>query len=99
MALKELYQAFTGQTDFLFQVAGACLVASRDILNEAPATANHTNRIIWANVAKKNPKDMARRMLVSVLDNASVAATVPAATDNDVQFVVNSLIDTFATGG
>lgn len=99
MALKELYEAFTGQTDFLYQVAGACLVAARDILNESPATANHANRIIWATAAKKNPKGTARTLLVYVLDNATVAASLPNAVDSDVQFVVNSLIDTFATGG
>lgn len=99
MALKELYDAYQLENDFWKQVAGACMNASRDIENEDPGTSNHANRLLWAAAARVNPKAKAREMLVYVLDNATIAADVENATDNDVQFVVNSLIDTFATGG
>ena len=98
MALKELYQAFTGRTDFLYQVAGGCLMAAKDIIEEDPGTTNHANRVIWAEEAQENPKAKAREMLTKVIENATMAADVEGAVDNDVQFVVNSLIDTFATG-
>lgn len=98
-ALMELYLAHSHHnTNFLYQVAGACMVAARDIINEDPGTENHANRIIWANAARINPDGAAITMLISVLDNATIAADVANATDNDVQFVVNSLINTFANG-
>ena len=99
MALKQLYQAFTGRTDFLDQVCGACLTAARDINLEDPGTTNHVNRLIWADEAITNPKSKAREMLTEILQNATIAADVESATDADVQFVVNGLIDTYATGG
>lgn len=98
MALKELYLASVSKHNFWQQIAGACMTAARDIEAEDPGTANHTNRLIWAAEVRDNPKSKAMEMLISVLDNATIAADVDNATDNDVQFVVNSLIDTYATG-
>lgn len=96
MALKELYQAMVGENDFWKQVAGAIMVAAKDIIAENPGTANHEDRLAWALKAQNNPKSAAKEMLVDVLKNATIAADVEGATDNDVQFVVNSLIDTYA---
>lgn len=98
MALIDLYEAHHGDTDLWKQVAGACIVAANDIENEAPGTSNHANRLIWAEQAKITPKGKAIQMLPEVLNNTTVRAALPAALDTDVQFVVNSLIDTYATG-
>lgn len=98
MALKELYDASVGQNDFWKQVAGACMVAAMDISKEAPSTPNHANRILWAISVRDNVKLMARTMLISVLKDPTIAADVNNAADADVQDVVNSLVDTFATG-
>jgi uncharacterized protein YgbK (DUF1537 family) len=96
--LKDLYDAFTGSTDFLHQVAGACLMAATAIENEAPETQNHVNRMIWMASVRTNPKAMARTMLVAMLENPTLAADVVNATDEAVQWVLNSLVNTFATG-
>lgn len=69
-----------------------------DVLNEDPGTANHVNRVIWAKDALVNAEAVAGRMFWGVLGNATIAAAGEAATDNDIQFVVNGLINTFATG-
>lgn len=98
MALKELYQAKVGENDFWKQVAGACMTAARDIENEDPGTVNHVNRLLWMAKVDENAKLIAREMLVDVLKNPTIAANVDGALDTDVQFVVNSLIDTYATG-
>lgn len=99
-ALRSRYLAYIGQLDsFTEQVSGACLKAAQDVQNEDAGTANHANRIVWAAAVEANPKAMGRMMSQRVLDNATVATDVENATDNDVQFVVNSLIDEFATGG
>lgn len=73
--------------------------AARDVINEDPGTTNHANRLVWAVHIRKsidNMQAMTRRWMVAVLDNATVAAAGNAATDNDVQFVVNALVDTMA---
>lgn len=68
------------------------------IENEGGGTANHANRATWATAAKADPDSKVNEMKASILDNATIAADPNGATDNDVQFVVNSLIDSFATG-
>ncbi|MHC4395613.1 MAG: hypothetical protein ACYS1A_08150 [Planctomycetota bacterium] len=98
MALKELYEASIFENDFWMQVAGAQMTAAKDIENEDPGTTNHANRLIWAGQVDVNVKEKTREMLVDVLKNATIAADVANALDSDVQFVVNSLIDTYATG-
>ena len=98
-ALIARYLAFTGQLEeFTYQVAGACLKAAQDIENEDEGTTNHANRLTWAAEVEANPKAVARDMGQRVLDNATIAADVEGAIDSDMQFVVNSLIDEFATG-
>lgn len=96
MALKELYEASIFQHDFYKQVAGACMTAARDIENEDPGTPNHTNRLIWMARVDENAKDVAQIMLYEIIKNPTLAADIDNALDADVQFVVNSLIDTFA---
>ena len=95
-ALKILYKATVREHDFWQQVAGACIKAAHDIENEDPGTENHADRIIWAASVRENAKAMSILMLADVLNNADIAADVENATDSDVQWVVNSLIDTYA---
>ena len=99
MALTDVYDAgYDKSSDVRKQVAGACFVAAMDIEAEDPGTANHANRIIWAAQAKANPKGKAAEMIFEVIANATIRAALPTPVDGDVQFVVNSLIDTYATG-
>lgn len=98
MALKELYEALKGEGDFWKKVAGACLMAALEIKNEGGGTPNHTNRLLWAVSVKENSKDMARQMMASILSDVTISVDVSAATDAVIQIVVNSLIDTYATG-
>jgi len=76
--------------------AAATAKAALDVLNEDPGTTNHANRLVWAKEALVNADTVAERMFWGILQNATIAAAGDEATDNDVQFVVNSLIDTFA---
>lgn len=97
MALLELAKAFIGKDkDFTLKVAGACLMAAKDIADENPVIENHAGRLAWAIEVKKNPVGKATEMLIGVLKNATIAADVANATDNDIQFVVNSLINKYA---
>ena len=102
MAYSDIYTAATDNTHALRkQVAVAVMKAAVDIVNEAANTANHANRLSWAKrVTNKNdaPVSEATNMIWKVLENATIQASPTTAVDSDVQFVVNSLVDTFTVG-
>ena len=102
MAYVDEYALFADETNDLHKkVARGLDKAARDIINEDPGTENHVNRIRWAKGIRKNPDTVigeAHRAMVYILDNATVAAAGNAATDNDVQYVVNGIVDTLAEG-
>ena len=80
-------------------IARAIDKAARNVINESPATANHVERIHWATrirLKADNLKVESRRWITQVLDNATITTAGNAATDNDVQFVVDGLVDTMA---
>lgn len=78
------------------QVAGAVAKGAAAVLDEAPSTTNHEERVTWAREAQVDTLGMATRMLHSVMLNPTIAADPGNATDNDVEYVVNGLIDDFA---
>lgn len=97
MAYRELFLAWTNKDDaFRQQVAGACLSCATDIIYEDAGTTGHAARLVWANAVRVNPEGMAIPMIPVVLENATIAADVAGATDNDVKYVVTTLIDQFA---
>jgi hypothetical protein len=96
--LLELYNLrFTSQ-NLKNRTVAAIAKAAQDVLNEDAGTANHAARVAWASAALADTPTMAERMMWGMLANATIAAAGDAATDNDIQFVVNSLVDTFAAG-
>lgn len=101
------YDAAKGNDETLVkQVAYACKKAAYDITQEDPGTTNHAERLQWSrNVTLTDdaPLKWARKMVWRVLDNATIQSGIGSggsstATDSDVQFAVNSLIDEFALG-
>ena len=75
--------------------------AANDIRNEDVGTPNHAEREQWrrnVELITDGPQVWARKMIWRVLDNATIQAAPTTASDNDVQFVVNSLVDEFALG-
>lgn len=101
MAYADIHTAATDDASPLRkQVAVAIAKAAADISNEDVGTANHDLRIHWArrvSMSNEAPMVEAGVMMWKVLENATLQADPANATDSDVQFVVNSLIDTFAT--
>lgn len=104
MALVDIYNCWAGQSGLLkAKFLGACLTSAYDILNEDGGTANHANRLIWANsvlngtVAEVEAKAM-QHLRYAMASNATLQSVVDAATDNDVIFIIASQINTFATG-
>lgn len=101
MAYADLYNtmvANVGDHILWRQAFVAVLKAAADIRNEDAGTTNHANRLVWAAAAEQNPGAKVLEMRYRIMENATVQAAPTAASDNDVQFVVNSLIDSFATG-
>jgi hypothetical protein len=70
--------------------------AANDVINEDPATANHANRIVWANEVLANPERMMNLEMSLVVQNPTIETEGNNATDNDIQFVVNGLVNPYA---
>lgn len=95
---KEIYNVMESDCDLWKKAQVAVFKAAVDVLNEAANTTNHANRVIWANAVMLDPKAKTQQMKTHILTNATIQTVLNDATDNDVQFVVNGLVDTFATG-
>lgn len=78
----------------------AVIIAAESVRNEAGATTNHANRMIWAKAVFANPLQEAQRMLWAVLaqNQSFTLAQITGATDAATQTAVNAAIDVFATG-
>lgn len=80
----------------LQQTAMAAAIAAVAVMNEDPGAVNHAARIAWATRALSDVLAEARRMTWGVLSNPTVAQDPLNQPDDAIQFVVNSLVDTYA---
>lgn len=71
-------------------------LAAYNVLNEDAGTANHANRMLWANTVLNDPIIMMGLEMTLVVQNATIQASGDDCTDNDLQFVVNGLVDVYA---
>jgi hypothetical protein len=103
MSLQSLYE-LRNQPVLRYATTAAVINASEDILNEDPQTANHANRLLWAN---RPPEVNAAQIMVAVARNTDVQTKWAARAaqeewtrfdDPDIQYIVNSNVDRFATG-
>lgn len=82
------------------QIEVAAITAATQIQNEDPGAPNHVNRKLWADWAVANSYQASQAFGWPVATNPSIIASVTAdptgatVPDGDVQFVVNSNIDT-----
>ena len=89
--LLDLYYLMNSDGDLWRKVEAAAFKAATAIKYEDPLTANHAARLAWATAVNDDLKAWTVANRTKVLENATVSAAGHAATDNDVQFVVNSL--------
>jgi hypothetical protein len=90
---------------FQQQLASCLLFAAINVLAEDAGTANHVNRVKWANAIVLSPLGQAATVLNYTMTNPTIAAAAgnapgPSGTpfaDSDIDFVVASLFDKFAT--
>lgn len=104
MGLLDIYNCWSAQSGTLrAKFIAACLKASYAIANEDAGTANHANRLTWANailngsIAEVEAK-AGQHLRYAMASNATLQTVGEAATDNDVEYIVNSQINIFATG-
>ena len=76
----------------------AIIKASTDILNESALTSNHVNRLIWSKNAIKDVNSKIEQMYWPLVMNSTIQTGGEGSSDSDIQFVVNSFIDSFADG-
>ena len=95
----ELLQA-AENPDLNNKIRVAVVIAAETVRTENVATANHTNRLLWAKAVFNSPNTEARRMLWAVLaqNKAATLAQITGATDTAVQTAVDAAVDVFATG-
>lgn len=98
MDLLETFNLAISKGPLHARVCAAALKAAYDIRYEDPAILNHTNRIVWSNQVLSDFETKGNEMYLSALANATIRAAGENATDNDIQFVVNGLVDQFAKG-
>jgi hypothetical protein len=85
------------------QIEVAVMTAAQAILNEDPATADHTNRIAWARWANQNSSVSWLPFAWPVAMNPAIQTSAQAdpggqsVQDSDVQFVVNSYVEAVVT--
>ncbi len=94
MAYTDIYAAATDAAHVLRkQTAVALHKAAIDVLNESPSTELHKEREFWAVKVARDPVNWAALAIWKVLENATIQANPSGATDSDVQFVVNGLVN------
>ena len=94
--LLEMYDLHVNAAGLRNRTAAAIAKAAIDVINEDPITTNHAARLTWAAKALNNPSETAKIMMWGLIGNATISASGEASSDNDIQFVVNGLIDTFS---
>lgn len=100
MGYAEEYELFVDSTNVLHKkVARALDKAARDVINEDAQTEHHAERYVWACTVRANVDSLvaaSHKWILAVMDNPTVAAAGNEATDSDVQYVVNGLVNTMA---
>jgi cell division septation protein DedD len=100
--LQDIYNIRYGGGGLLARVAGACMLAARDVLDEAAETTNHDERLAWARDTISDPQRAAGQMMTAVALDAGVQATyVPGTADMGVADatlieIVHRILDTRA---
>jgi hypothetical protein len=101
--LAQQAQLLTNPT-FIQQVQGALIAAAAAIIQEATTTADHANRIAWANAVIGNPTGQTAYFLPGMLTNSTIVGEAGNAAgasgtpcpDSDVEYVVASLWNIYA---
>ena len=78
------------------RATSAIAMSARSVLLEDVGTANHANRLKWANAAIANAETWCETMFWGILSNATVQTNGEASTDAQIQAAVDQSVNTFA---
>jgi len=97
--MATLLQIFHIQSNDTFKARcyAAISKAAYDIINESISIPNHSQRLLWAKDALVEAEGAAERMLWAIVQNPTIQTNGNDSTDSDIQYVVNSFVDLFAT--
>lgn len=94
--LIQIHNAVMGAPLLRQRFSAARLQAAWDILNESAATPSHAARLAWANKIITDYDADLDAEYRRFLSNATIQSAANP-TDNDIQFVVNSFVNAWAT--
>jgi len=96
LELRQLFQ----HGDLRNRIEPGCIIAATAVLNEAPGTENHSNRVIWALAVFENPSMMAARMHMALLGKFkdSTTAQIMGVADATLNTAIADLVNAFAVG-
>ena len=82
------------------RICGGLYKAASSVRAEAAGTANHANRLLWANAVMKEDQSgtMNKRFRILCAQNSTIAAAGETATDNDLDYVIATFLDQEADG-
>ena len=97
---EELYSLWH-ESDLKNRVMVAVIVAAQTIQEEALATENHANRLLWSQQAFENPVAVANPIyrVILAVNKSLTQEAILGASDTSIQTAVDAAVDTFATGG
>ena len=97
MSLMDTHSLITGAPTLLQRFLVARVEACWDIVNEDTGNENHANRIAWANSILDAYEGHSQSEYLRFLSNPTIRSSGIDSTDNDIQFVVNSMADAWAS--
>ena len=92
--LREIHGLAVGSPELQQRFFAARLKAAWDIRNEPSNTPGHAQRLTWANAVLTSYQGASTFYdYATFLSNPTIQTAGNEATDNDIQFVVNSLVN------
>lgn len=100
MATYNELRALFSNVELRNRIQVACIVAAEAIRTESDQTANHANRVTWAQKAFNSANDVTDKMLMAVLaaNKAATVAAITGASDASIQSAVDAAVNMFADG-
>lgn len=94
------YMRSANQGPLFNRFVGAVAKLAAQIVAEDAGTANHSNRLTWANeVFGGEAESKATELLqYGIASNATLQSVMEAATDNDIDYIVAQSVNVFSTG-
>lgn len=94
--LKELNDLVVGSPTLEQRFKAARIKAAWDVTNESVETEHHTERLVWATKIIDGYVTDQSKEYNRFLANATIQTSGNESADNDIVYVVNSLVNTYA---